>query len=1244
MKILAIRIKNLASLEGVFEIDFLKEPLLSSGIFAITGPTGAGKSTLLDALCLALFARTPRHVQAKETGIEIPDGPNNKIAPGDVRGILRKGTAEGYSEVGFVGVDGVKYRATWSVRRARNKAEGSFQPDTLELVNIDSKEKIAGKKTEILKRIEQLAGLNFEQFTRSVLLAQGDFTAFLKAEKKEKSSLLEKLTGTDVYSEISKNIFQKNKSAEQELKDLHRQMEGVTLLTTEDISLLKEQQGVFAEKILGLEGDAAFLSTAVAWHHKLSDLATGKENSENYLRDAISKKENDSERIVAFALVESVQGARGIVESKEEAQNELGRKNKELDALLNNAGALQMQLKNSANELEQATEKLTKKQKEYEEAQPDIANGRVLDSLLLNKREQFNAAEQEVKTATLKKSECQEVVNSKEKEIEKLTFSVNELSAWKNKNESKRGVAENINLIVSKLADAAKLIGRQQKVNKDIAANKNKASENKEQFVLLGTTLADKNNLLQQLSEHLRQRIIERDAYDIAEIKRSEATFFQLHANMIAARGCRELLDATQQEQEKYQAKVSECSAGLGHTTAELRARKEDLNVAGIKKEQTGKLLSRAQLETAKDVKEMRSQLTDGMACPVCGSEHHPYKESTDIGHRIIDDLKKEYTGCEKTYADLLKLCGSLEKHCDTLTKDKELFEKEAASKLTEVNRLHDRWQCLDVDTACMQLAATERMAWLDTQISGLRQHLEKAQEKAAAFEKLGKNIERQKDDTQKLEKECDVFAEQQRNNRREQHILELEQGRLAEALKDCIAQNEEVVCVLDPYFTLPEWRNNWQKEPSVFESRLKTFAKDWNEKINLLDERSLQVGRLSAELSGLKKHLDGFEENENEAIKKHGTIMQELQSLQAGRELIFGGKGILAVEQDFKKAIAASEQAVKDCRNSYEDVNGACNVAQGNMEQLKINISAIAAKGEDCKARLVFWLSEFNTRAPLTQLGEENLAALLSHGPAWIEGERKWLRGIEDDIKTAEATWKERSEKLWEHEANKPSLHTKEEAGTLLEAVRMEIEELYKARTELEFKVRQDIENQKQAGKIDAEIKSRQVYFDNWQKLDELLGSATGEKFRQIAQEYTLDILLGFANIHLAVLAGRYKLGRIPGTLALQVIDRDMGDEIRSVHSLSGGESFLVSLALALGLASLSSNRMKVESLFIDEGFGSLDAETLGVAMDALERLHNQGRKVGVISHVREMTERINTQIKVVKLSNARSRIEVVG
>ncbi|MDD4590873.1 MAG: AAA family ATPase, partial [Parabacteroides sp.] len=176
MKILAIRGKNIASLEGEFSIDFMQEPLLSAGIFAISGPTGAGKSTLLDTLCLALFARTPRTDQAKESNVRIQDVDADTLMQGDPRFLLRRGTASGYAEVDFVALNGHHYRSRWAVARARDKENGRLQNPRTTLINLDTEKEEQGTRSELQDRIIELIGLTFEQFTRSVLLAQNDFS------------------------------------------------------------------------------------------------------------------------------------------------------------------------------------------------------------------------------------------------------------------------------------------------------------------------------------------------------------------------------------------------------------------------------------------------------------------------------------------------------------------------------------------------------------------------------------------------------------------------------------------------------------------------------------------------------------------------------------------------------------------------------------------------------------------------------------------------------------------------------------------------------------------------------------------------------------------------------------------------------------------------------------------------------------------------------------------------------------
>ena len=147
MKILAIRGRNLASLEGDFEIDFTVEPLLSAGIFAISGPTGAGKSTLLDTMCLALFARTPRTDQAKENNVKLQDVSNEQLSQSDPRFLLRRGTSSGFAEVDFMALNGHRYRTRWSVARARDKENGRLQNPRLALYNLDKEEEEQGTRS-----------------------------------------------------------------------------------------------------------------------------------------------------------------------------------------------------------------------------------------------------------------------------------------------------------------------------------------------------------------------------------------------------------------------------------------------------------------------------------------------------------------------------------------------------------------------------------------------------------------------------------------------------------------------------------------------------------------------------------------------------------------------------------------------------------------------------------------------------------------------------------------------------------------------------------------------------------------------------------------------------------------------------------------------------------------------------------------------------------------------------------------
>jgi exonuclease SbcC len=268
-----------------------------------------------------------------------------------------------------------------------------------------------------------------------------------------------------------------------------------------------------------------------------------------------------------------------------------------------------------------------------------------------------------------------------------------------------------------------------------------------------------------------------------------------------------------------------------------------------------------------------------------------------------------------------------------------------------------------------------------------------------------------------------------------------------------------------------------------------------------------------------------------------------------------------------------------------------------------------------------------------------------MGRGEAWVAAEQARLDALHEAMTTARVTVAVRQQSVKDHDAaGRP-----EQTCDQIAAGFADIEER-RTKTSEEFIVassvlHRDDQALAQISELKARLNERRDKARIWGQLDDLIGAADGAKFRRFAQSLTLDHLLHEANRHLANLHPRYELQRAPGSdLILQVIDHNMADEVRGVHNLSGGERFLVSLALALGLASMSSSRgIKIDSLFIDEGFGALDSTNLAMAVSVLEQLQATGRRVGVISHVDELKERIAVKVEVFPIGSGRSLVQVV-
>ena len=865
------------------------------------------------------------------------------------------------------------------------------------------------------------------------------------------------------------------------------------------------------------------------------------------------------------------------------------------------------------------------------------------DTLIAEKKNQIVLATNESEEANAKKVKHLILLLSKKKEISALAIEIDELTKWKNKNLANQKIAENITLILSKLTDADKLMYQQKTILGEIEKVRLKIKKSSDDIDYLEKNLGFKGSALLELTATFQLQLNQLEAIPIDEIKSKLGILTKSSEENVNAKSCWELLYATQLDYSKIQTKLSETNKYLETSMEKLALLNGNLHEASIKKGQTEKLLSKALLETAENVESMRTQLIEGEPCLVCGSEHHPYAKDKKTLHSILDGLQHEFKTCVDEYEKLLKDQSSLNQLCKSLEKERASIAIEAGLISEEIKIRDQNWQASNPNKKCLEVNDNVRLDWFNIEINDIKNNVIEIQNKIDNYERIKTASEKQKTDVDKLSNELSITQQSLKDANRDKLTYSAELTRLGGELNTFKISASDVLNILNPYFNNPEWKDKWQMDPVVFEERLKLFADEWIAKIKLLESDINKQSVLETELTGLNRQKNDFEALVNSAGNKLADLAGNLNLLLDERKKLFNGDEIVVVEMNFKKAIEDAQTAVTSFKSQKDKLNDEITKTNGNIEQLNRDNSSFNQKLAEHSSNIRDWLSNYNAVNP-HQLSEEILIQLLSYSAEWISTERSFLNNLDRAITSTKATFDERKLQWEAHLQKKLSDRIIDELQMSQEEVKANISSAVTEKNEIEFKLRQDTGNKRQVGSLLSEISTKQSSFANWQKLNELIGSADGKKFRQIAQEYTLDILLGFANIHLQLLAKRYKLARIPDTLALQVIDKDMGDEIRSVHSLSGGESFLVSLALALALASLSSNKMKVESLFIDEGFGSLDPATLSIAMDALECLHNQGRKVGVISHVQEMTERIQTQIKVSKLSNGKSKLEITG
>ncbi|MGF6094659.1 AAA family ATPase [Pseudomonas sp. 18175] len=1211
MKILAIRLKNLASLAGPFEIDFTAEPLASAGLFAITGPTGAGKSTLLDALCLALFGAVPR---LGDTGqAKMPDA-DSDISIGDPRTLLRRGTGGGYAEVDFVGVNGRRYRARWEANRARDKASGKLQNSRQSLIDLDSDQLLASQKTEYKTQLELALGLNFEQFTRAVLLAQSEFSAFLKANDNERSELLEKLTDTALYTQLGRRAFDKAKDAKDAHKQLQDQATGVVPLAPEARAELDQQFNQAQQQLKTQQAQLKQLELQHTWLKELREWQERQLSATEQLQraqadwDSQGPQRQDLSRLdqlapqrhhfarqaelgqllspLAAQIQQHIEQQAVLNTRQEQAQQQQASAQTALADALKSQGEAAPLLRQAFDEqstLAHLTKDLAKRSEDQLQHEQACTEGQALLNGLLDKQTQVAERLQRL-AAGLERSAALAPLSDAwtlyRERLQQLMLIGNRLN---------KGQGE-LPQLEQRATSAAERF-TQQREALDVLYQEAGAEPHAvaEQIQLLASLLQDNRK---------QQRAFE----DLTRLWDNQRQLDQQAAALT-----QKLTDAQQQREQLNQ-------TGL-QTKAELTVAEQTLTV-------TKQLLERQRLARSASVEELREQLQDDQPCPVCGSHEHPYHQPEALLQSLGRHDDNEEAAAQKAVDSLKEKLNELRGEVGGLIAQQKEFLHQQELLATQQQALAPSLDAHPLAASLFNQDAAKRSDWLAQQTGQLTQSITQDEQRQGALLNLQQNAGRLQ---QQLQAAQDASQQARQLLVDQQRELSNDRERLDEELN--------AFASLLPADTLDGLRS----EPAA------TFMQLDQQVSQRLEQLGQQRDEL-AERQERQQTLENQQTHQQHRQQQLDALRLQVSELTAQQQAAQATLGALLGDhtsaehwqQQLDQAVTQSRQRETDANQQLQDTRNALIQLAADLKAQQERQHALHTEQQALDTRINEW------RALHPELDDSGLTRLLAFDDAQVSALRQLVQHSEKAVEQAKVLLQEREQRLAEHQALHNGNLDAEELDSTLAALNQQLADGEKAVAELRARQSEDQRRQEANHTLAEQIAKAYDEWQRWARLNALIGSATGDTFRKIAQAYNLDLLVHHANVQLRQLVRRYRLKRGGSMLGLLVLDTEMGDELRSVHSLSGGETFLVSLALALGLASMASSTLKIESLFIDEGFGSLDPESLQLAMDALDGLQAQGRKVAVISHVQEMHERIPVQIQVKRQGNGLSTLEV--
>lgn len=1136
MKLQKLTIHNLTSIEEA-TIDFNQEPLAGESIFLICGETGAGKTTILDAICLALYNDTPRMYQSANENYRDTHHTFSKskdsVAINDKRQLMRRNTGEAWVELDFIGTNEIPYTARWYVSCAYKKANTAIQDIKWTWDNRKTQTSYT-KRGEIMAEQAAAIGLSFEQFCRTTLLAQGDFTRFLQSQAKEKSEILEKLTGTEIYSALGERIYTLTQEKKQQYELQKQKLEGIRLLTPEEEETLKADIDRQKATALTCKRQLETVRQQMDWLKKEAEL-----------QQTIAHQETDwkqQQEILASDAFLATDRFIAAWNTSSEARECL----RQLKALYGQQQKAEEQ------------EALLTKQRQA------LASG---DAWLAKHRQDLQA------------------------QLHQLEEKLRQETPFAPMYEASQG------LLVQLQAATNARRNRQEKTS-ELASIEQEKRQQAETFEKGSRFVGEQQELLSAKEQETIARQMALDALRPSDTQTAQQQNDQQRDTCTRAINALSLL----LEQQKKETEEQDALTDIGRQLATYTGRHQELQQAyqhALEQKNEAETLYNRQKEAVEDwAREARSRLHPGDRCPVCGQEIKALPTDQDFQSSlkpVYENWQQKKQACELAEKAVHENDANLRSY-------QQLYRQKTAVAEQTRNRYQEQLRLT------LQLCAPYSFTQLTVrELEFLKQHAESLDQERNRIRQKLLDIRQAEQELKDRQQEKDKVQKQLDNANRKLKAIEtrLNECRIKEeAVRSFLTSQEQIIGEalkkLRSGMLWKDWETQWEANAEALTQRLRQASDAYRQ----IQEDIVHLQKEADNGERLEASLTPFRQSVQEAFphwKDNAPVTpRELPGLhEAWFRFVTECQNLRTVQDGIRTSIGQQETSLLQFLEKHPDFT---------REQLQ-ELSLCTAES--------------------------------------IERLRSGQQQAREKAVSLEAALRQTTGQLERHQTEKPALEAGETIGTLAEKQQTldnQSAAIYQEIGQLENRLTTDAQNRIRLKDEQALADRLQEIYRQWERLSFHFGDAKGTKFRNIAQSFVLKELLNGANTYLRRLTDRYELSCQAGSLTILLRDYYQGGSARPTSTLSGGESFLVSLSLALGLSSLNQHRLSTDMLFIDEGFGTLSEDYLNTVMDTLERLHQLGgKKVGIISHVEGLRERIKTQIQVNRIDNSRSEIRVI-